>query len=240
MKMIREDVRWRSENNRLILRSQTAFEVLNCELEPVYKYFPTWIQGFDKQSRPIAWRQFGKFEIWNILKLTTMDRIINFHAWESEQLLRLMHDKSTEMNINVETFTIIIDASGWSMGLCTSNALAFIKGMATTDSNHYPERLGRCVVINAPKILAWAYGLIKPLLDEVQKEKMVILARKEVWFPVLLTLMDIDQIPVQYGGTNPDLVPSEALCSMNPPPRDTLEKLPVNIESTERDEGLEN
>jgi hypothetical protein len=40
-----------------------------------------------------------------------------------------MHDKSTAMNINIETFTVVIDASGWSMALCTSSALAFIKGI---------------------------------------------------------------------------------------------------------------
>jgi acetolactate synthase regulatory subunit len=161
MEMIRDDVKWRSENNRLTLQSQTAFEALNCDLEDVYEYFPTYhmtnkgIQGCDKQSRPIAWRQFGKFEIWNILKLTSMDCIMNFHAWESEQLLKLMHDKSTSMNINVETFTVIVDASGWTMNMSTSN-LAFFKGIAAIDGNHYPERLGRCVIINAPRMLAWA------------------------------------------------------------------------------------
>lgn len=113
MQMIRADLKWRSEADRSTLRQQTALEVLECDLSLVYNYFPTWIQGYDKQSRPIAWRSFGKFKIWEILKLTTMERLLNFHAWESEQLLRLMHEKSDAMNINVETFTIIIDASGW-------------------------------------------------------------------------------------------------------------------------------
>jgi hypothetical protein len=31
-------------------------------------------------------------------------------------------------------------------------------------------------------------------------------------------------------GTNPDLAPSEALSSMNPPSRDTVEETQVNIE----------
>ena len=35
----------RSEENRLSLRNLTAFEVLECDLSQVYKYFPTWIQG---------------------------------------------------------------------------------------------------------------------------------------------------------------------------------------------------
>lgn len=35
----------RSEENRLMLRQQTALEILDCDLSMVYKYFPTWIQG---------------------------------------------------------------------------------------------------------------------------------------------------------------------------------------------------
>jgi hypothetical protein len=54
---------------------------------------------------------------------------IYMHTYITFQLLRLMHDKSTAMNINIETFTVVIDASGWSMALCTSSALAFIKGI---------------------------------------------------------------------------------------------------------------
>jgi CRAL/TRIO domain len=84
--------------------------------------------GFDKQNRPISWRKFGQFEIWNILKLTSMQQLINFHAWESEQLLRLMHDKSKETGSNIETFTVVVDASGWAISQATGDAFTFIKG----------------------------------------------------------------------------------------------------------------
>jgi hypothetical protein len=129
MDMIRADVKWRSECNRLSLRQQTAFEVLECDLSLVYKYFPTWIQGYDKQHRPVSYRQFGKFEIWSILKLTTMQKLINFHAWESEQLLRLMHERSKETGLNIETFTVIVDASGWTISQATRDAYTFIRGV---------------------------------------------------------------------------------------------------------------
>lgn len=89
--------------------------------------------GFDKQNRPISWRKFGQFEIWNILKLTSMQQLINFHAWESEQLLRLMHDKSKETGSNIETFTVVVDASGWSISQATGDAFTFIKGDISCD-----------------------------------------------------------------------------------------------------------
>lgn len=216
--MLRDDVQWREEEDRLKLRNETATDVLNCaDLEKMFGYFPTWIQGYDKQLRPVSYRKFGKFEIWNILKLTTMDRLIRFHAWETEQALRKMYDTSHRVGYNIETFVVVVDASGWRMSLATNDAFVFIKAMATTDSNYYPERLGTVIVINAPFALSFAWKIIQTFLDNVTKRKIRILStdRKE-WYPVLLEYIDEEQIPVQYGGLLPDLSPADSLSSMNP------------------------
>ena len=57
-----------------------------------------------------------------------MKQLINFHAGESEQLLRLMDEKYIETGHNIETFTIVIDAAGWSVSHATSDAFTFVKG----------------------------------------------------------------------------------------------------------------
>lgn len=215
--MLKEDCRWRIEQNMHIVRSQSARELLQCDLETVYRYFPTWLQGYDYQYRPVAWRQFGKFEIWSLLQVTTMERLVRFHAWESEQAIRKMREKSDELHCNIETFVIIIDAAGWSLRLATGQAMTFIKGMAMTDSAHYPERLGKLIVINAPAALAIAWRIISTFLDDIQRAKIKILADKKEWFPVLLETMDISQIPRMYGGEAPDYSAEEAFRSLDPP-----------------------
>lgn len=216
--MIREDVSWRAQNNRLNLSKESAHDVLDCDIEKIYNYFPVWFQGFDKQMRPVSYRQFGKFEIWNVLKLTSMERLIRFHAWETEQALRSMYSLSKTSGYNIETFVLVVDAAGWNMKLATSDAFTFIKGMAVTDSDHYPERLGTMVIINAPSVLSFAWRIIQGFLDSVTKEKIKILSNNpEEWQPVLKHYIDIDQIPVQYGGTAADLTPEQAIGAMNPP-----------------------
>jgi hypothetical protein len=218
MEMIRNDVKWREEANINELYSVTANDVLQCDLSLVYKYFPTWVQGFDKQNRPIAWRGFGRFEIWNVLKLTTMEKLLHFHAWETEQMLRIMDEKTKETGHNVETFTVVVDAAGWGVRLATSDAFAFIKGMAATDSDHYPERLGMVIVINAPSMLSWAWRIIQAFLDDVTKAKVRIMGCDPAeWQPVLFSLIDREQIPQQYGGDAEDIAPEDALSSLNPP-----------------------
>jgi len=216
--MIREDVSWRSQNNRLNLSKESAYDVLDCDIEKIYNYFPVWFQGFDKQMRPVSYRQFGKFEIWNVLKLTSMERLIRFHAWETEQALRSMYSLSKSSGYNIETFVLVVDAAGWNMKLATSDAFTFIKGMAVTDSDHYPERLGTMFIINAPSMLSFAWRIIQGFLDSVTKDKIKILSSNpDEWQPVLQHYIDLDQIPVQYGGTAPNLTPEEAISAMNPP-----------------------
>jgi hypothetical protein len=217
MQMIREDVRWRAEQNRLNLSQESAQEVLNCEVKLLYQYFPVWFQGFDKQMRPVSYRQFGKFEIWNVLKLTTMERLVRFHAWETEQALRSMYELTETTGYNIETFVLVIDAAGWNMKLATTDAFTFIKGMAVTDSDHYPERLGTMVIINAPTMLSFAWRIIQGFLDPVTKDKIRILSDPADWQPVLQQYIDRDQIPQQYGGTARDLTADEAISAMNPP-----------------------
>ena len=74
--------------------------------------------------------------------------------------------------------------------------------MISTDGNHYPERLGTLVVINAPAMLSWTWKIIQGFLDDVQKAKIGIYGTDpNEWMPVLFKIIDKDQVPVSYGGT---------------------------------------
>ena len=43
---------------------------------------------------------------------------------------------------------------------------------------NYPERTKRVIVVRAPKAFPVAYNLIKPFMDEVTREKIIILGSK--------------------------------------------------------------
>jgi hypothetical protein len=219
MEMIRKDVEWRHEQNRISLRHLRASDVIDSDLSQVYKYCPAWFQGYDKQGRPVVFRCLGKFESWNLNKITTVDKLIEFHAWEMEQLVRLAEQKSKETGTNVETFTIVIDAGGFTFRQATPDAFAFAKKSAVTDNNHYPERLGTIIVINAPAAVVWAWRIAQNFVDEVtvSKVKMVGCNPKE-WQPVLFSLIDKEQIPEKYGGLARNLTPEEEIETLNPPP----------------------
>jgi hypothetical protein len=235
--MLREDIEWRQ--SLADLKYLTAQEVLQCDMSRIYKYFPSWVSGKDRQLRPVAWRKFGLLEMWEITKITSIENLVRFHAWEAEQAIRLMYDDAASTGYNIETFVIVIDAAHWHIGLATSDAFKFIQGMVSTDSDHYPERLGACIIINAPSMLSMAWRVIVTFMDEVTKKKVKILSSQAEWLPVLLEVMDEDQIPIQFGGTHPDPEPARAFDTMNPPPRPEVPppsvsstKSPVNMKFT--------
>ena len=98
------------------------------------------------------------------------------------------------------------------------DAYTFIKGMATTDSDHNPERLGMMIVINAPVMLSVAWRVIQGVLDDVQRVKIKILSDPKQWQPLLLSIIDKDQIPIEYGGEAPYWKPEDGYSSMEPSP----------------------
>jgi len=61
--------------------------------------------------------------------------------------------------------------------------------MAKTDSNQYPERLGVCMIINAPSALSYAWSIIKAFLDDVTKAKIKIFSNPKDWQPELFNLI---------------------------------------------------
>lgn len=139
--LLTKDIEWRTYKVGLDLKYESAENVLHCDVGKLVEYYPAFIQGIDKQSRPICYRP-GGFKIWKLLELTTFDNLIRFHSWETEQCLIRNALETKKTGYNIETFMVIVDASGFSLNLATPDGISFIKSMAACDSNHYPERLG--------------------------------------------------------------------------------------------------
>lgn len=203
------DIEWRTYTVGLDLKYECAENILNCDIAKVIKQYPAFIQGVDKQMRPVCYRP-GSFKMNKLLELTTFDDLIRFHAWESEQALKIMSKQTQLTGYNIETFVVIVDAREFSLNLATTDAISFIKSMSAVDSNHYPERLGCCLIINAPFMLSLTWSVIETFLDSVTKAKIKIMSGPGEWQPVLFSLIEKDQIPMMYGGTarDPDIYKS--------------------------------
>jgi len=209
LEMLRADVAWRESERVHELWGATAEEVLECPLEATWEWFPTFLQGHDRQQRPVSYTKYGNCAVSAMKGLTSLERWGRYHTWTMEATVLALRRASAASGVNVESFTAVMDATGWSMRLATRDAYKFLRGMAETDSAHYPERLGKLVVINAPSALAVAWRVVKGWLDSRTREKISILAGEEEWGPLLRELVDHDQLPEAYGGGAPEVGPEE-------------------------------
>uniref|UniRef100_A0A6B2L9S6 CRAL-TRIO domain-containing protein n=1 Tax=Arcella intermedia TaxID=1963864 RepID=A0A6B2L9S6_9EUKA len=197
--MLKEDIEWREKENVLNILKETPEEILGCPEEWIMRRVPQWVQGFDKVGRPVIWWEFGNANIEKVLQHTTQEKLGRHHIYLMETFITKLSEQSEKLQYNIEDFALVIDAHGWKISYATSDAYNFVKTIVGVDSAHYPERLGKVIVIRAPMALATAWAIIKNWLDPRTRDKIEILDSD--YHEKLFSTVDKDQIGPEYGGT---------------------------------------
>ena len=96
-----------------------------------------------------------------------------------------------------------MDLSGFALSKhFTKETRTFIQAFIKTASDNYPETIYKTYIINAPMLFRTAWAFVSNLLDARQKAKFSILGGPREYLPKLLEVMDKEDIPVQFGGTD--------------------------------------
>lgn len=200
LSMLQKDLEWRDEKKVLSLRDAKEEQVLGCSLSIFSPLLPIWHQGHDRVGRPVIYKKFGSFEIWKITQHTSLENLVMHHVWSMERYMALCRANTKRLGYMVETVTLVIDAAGWGLSLFTREATSYLRQISNIDSDHFPERLGRIIVVNAPYLLSVAWKVISAWLDVKTREKIQILRGPYYYEPVLKELIDPDQLSEEYGG----------------------------------------
>lgn len=96
-----------------------------------HSYYPRWLMGYDRLGRPILATRYGSLRLWEMTKLTTLERMADLHAREQELLLRVLRRRTLEggggggMNGDgsmgsegrhiVDTAVIVVDTAGLTL-----------------------------------------------------------------------------------------------------------------------------
>lgn len=190
-------------------------DVLKCDMLLFFEQFPLWFHGEDKQGRPILWGDCGKVEIWKLMELTTLEGIRRVFTWICAQIERRLEEKCKVLGCNIETVVVILDASGWNMGLATKSAFGCIKDLVKCASAHYPERLGILSIVNAPVAFLHAWNVAYNFLEDSTKSNVQIWYHEDDWQSVLQSFIDVNQIPSRFGGTASDFSAAQAISSLS-------------------------
>ena len=213
--MVRENDIWRREkflngveipalSNVADLALAPVETVTSCPAALLERYFDSWMQGMDREGRPIVYKKYGTLEVSKLIAAgASVESLVRYHVQEQERLSVALREASAARGARVSAATFIIDAAGWHLGLATGDAMKFLRAIADIDQAHYPERLGRLVVINAPLVLSGVYAVVSSWLAPATKSKCRVISWESAWKPALLELIDPEQLSDKYGGKSP-------------------------------------
>jgi hypothetical protein len=132
-------------------------------------------------------------------KITTGERMLQNLVNEYEKLadprLPACSRKAGKL---LETCCTIMDLKG--VGITkVSSVYGYVKQASSISQDHYPERLGKLYLINAPWGFGSVWSVVKGWLDPVTVSKIHVLGggyQKE-----LLEQVPAENLPTQFGGT---------------------------------------
>eukprot|EP00939_MAST-03C_sp_MAST-3C-sp1_P003232 g3232.t1 len=202
---MRKNAQWRMEENisELMHGGLAVERILGCDPDVVFRRHPILISGHDRDGRVCVFKYMGKKTVFKaMMKQCPLDSLLRFHIHTTEHTMYAMGKQSRKLGRNMEKMRVVVDCSGFHMGLFGSAAVRFLSFVAKTDQSYYIERLHSVFVINAPWSLTFAWRVVAKWVDDATKEKVKIMGDEKEWAPILRQYIDDDQIPRYYGGSN--------------------------------------
>jgi len=211
-KALKAHVTWCASTKPADLAELAPGEICGCTDELLNVYMPTWHQGYDRQGRPVVFSHYGKFRFGPVFEAgVTVEKMLQVHVRNSERTARLCGKQSIKFGRDISTALIVMDVEGLDPNSLRHRcAFEWIRGLAKIDQEHYPERLGQVLIINAPSCLHYFYKSISWTLPQKACSLVRIFGSRATWEPVLLELVDASELPPQYGGSGPTLTLMES------------------------------
>jgi len=123
-------------------------------------------------------------------------------------IAHLLSKRSSKVSATnpLEQYVLVFDSegAGWS-----NFSTEIVKIMVNESNNHYPERLARIYVVNCTSFSRYCFKLCSGMLHPRTVKKTQFITTDQV--PALMTdLVDLDKLPVEYGGNATSWVPPSA------------------------------
>lgn len=160
--------RWlRTLEWRASLNIDRILDEPHVNFETIKKYYKQYFHGRSKDNHPVYYEMSGKIDLAS-LKTTGlhMDHLENHFIYTTEYLWQIIDADDSARSVT------ILDISGLGFSDVGGEALEFIKKASAISGNHYPERSAHIFIVNVPSWFSMVWGMIKPLIDPVTREKV--------------------------------------------------------------------
>ncbi|EGW31944.1 phosphatidylinositol/phosphatidylcholine transfer protein Sec14p [Spathaspora passalidarum NRRL Y-27907] len=186
--------KWREE-----FGVNTILQDFHYQEKPIVaSMYPQYYHKTDKDGRPVYFEELGKVDLYQMLKITTQERMLKNLVWEYESMVQYrLPACSRQAGYLVETSCTILDLKGISVSSAYS-VIGYVREASKIGQDYYPERMGKFYLINAPFGFATAFKLFKPFLDPVTVSKIFILSSS--YQKELLKQIPPQNLPTKFGG----------------------------------------
>uniref|UniRef100_A0A336MG47 CSON000939 protein n=1 Tax=Culicoides sonorensis TaxID=179676 RepID=A0A336MG47_CULSO len=194
-KMFRDSMKWRERMEADVVEKWQAPEILP-------KYCTHGLTGFDKGGSPVIVVPFAGMDFYGLLHVVSRSDFVRFILQLLEQYMKIAKKQSDEHGPDARQFTVIFDMEGFYLKqFAWRPAAEVVISLIKMYEANYPEILKCCYIINAPKVFAFAFNIVKKFFDEYTLSKIQIYrADRNKWLPVLLEKVDKSQLPKYLGG----------------------------------------
>eukprot|EP00246_Nothoceros_aenigmaticus_P002365 TRINITY_DN13217_c0_g1_i1.p1 TRINITY_DN13217_c0_g1~~TRINITY_DN13217_c0_g1_i1.p1 ORF type:complete len:289 (+),score=58.45 TRINITY_DN13217_c0_g1_i1:81-947(+) len=189
-------IEWRQEIGADTIRETFEFP----ERKATKALYPHFHHKTDKVGRPVYIERLGQLNIEEVLKVTTIDRMLLYHVKEWEVLIDWKFPACTRAagKMIAQSLTIL-DLKGVTMKHMSKQVRHFIQKITKLDQDYYPEHLGNMIIVNAPTAFKAIWSLVKPCLDKRTQKKIEVHGGH--FSHKLLELVDRESLPTFLGGS---------------------------------------
>ena len=199
-KMITKHLAWRKTFD-IDKKAHTSYnDLLGVNLEK--EILPCYPQGFcgqDKCGRLVYVKLVGKLDVTSLLSKIDVDTFVNFEVAMMERSKWLNGIQRAKVKHHVEEYFSIIDLDGFGMGMMKPSVWEFMRTIASQLGDNYPEQNGGMYIINSPWVFKMVWRVVTTFVDAATCAKIKILGSD--YKKVLLSKVNKDQLPKEYGGT---------------------------------------
>eukprot|EP00188_Purpureofilum_apyrenoidigerum_P000497 Plantae.Rhodophyta-Purpureofilum_apyrenoidigerum.ctg12151.p1 GENE.Plantae.Rhodophyta-Purpureofilum_apyrenoidigerum.ctg12151~~Plantae.Rhodophyta-Purpureofilum_apyrenoidigerum.ctg12151.p1 ORF type:complete len:296 (-),score=69.50 Plantae.Rhodophyta-Purpureofilum_apyrenoidigerum.ctg12151:266-1153(-) len=184
--MIQDTLKWRKEFDVVGLL-QSDLNLVKSESTTGKMY----AGGHDKSGRPILYMKPRN--------QNTKDTTANI-----QHLVYSLERTCANAVSPQEKMVLILDFKGY--GLRNAPSVKVMKETLHILQNHYPERLGLAICVEAPALFFGFYKVITPFIDPVTAKKVQFLERTKQFaegtkaLATMKEFFDLDQVEAEYGG----------------------------------------
>eukprot|EP00980_Cylindrotheca_fusiformis_P030125 scaffold24419_cov196-Cylindrotheca_fusiformis.AAC.2 len=147
--------------------------------EPVYYEFPAHANLQELQKAAIG-----------------LDQLLRHYLMITEYQWQMINRDDLMQSIYV------LDLDGIRFQDFVDTTMEFVQRASRTAAEHYPDRAGVIIIVNAPRWFRLIWKVIQPIVPETTLHKIFILGRNEDVLNRLTKHIPIEHIPQIYGGSS--------------------------------------